>query len=157
MNWQLHHLSHKLQNELKLSKGSTFIANWHCHYFTDICEAIAINIYWVSAQRFTKCLFFFSLILKQIIKHAELFYLRFSIKMLALNKDIGGFHMNIGSSKFSFSIPSILWRNLQPHLAAKKAEQCTYIDRWVWHSVLLHSVFSNLSHALSKPLVTLYN
>jgi len=63
------------------------------------------------------------LILKQIIKHAGSFYLRSSTKILALNNDIGGFHMNISFSKFAFSTPSILWRNLQPYLAAKKGKE----------------------------------
>lgn len=124
MNWQLHHVSHKLQDELKLSQGSTFIANLHWHCFTAISEAIAINTYCVYAPRFTKCPFFLLLlILKQIIKRAGLFYLRSSTKILALNKDIGGFHINIGFSEFSFSTRSILWRNLQPHLVLKGKER----------------------------------
>lgn len=57
-NQQLHNLSQKLQEELKLSQRGTFIANLHWHLFTDINEAITINTYWVYALRFTKHLFF---------------------------------------------------------------------------------------------------
>lgn len=99
-------ISHTLQEELKLNQGSTFRSNLYWHCFTASSEATAINTYWVYALRFTKCLFFFVLlILKQTIKPAGLFYLlllSLSTKIIALTKNIGGFHMNIGLLKFSF-------------------------------------------------------
>lgn len=138
MIWQLHNLSHKLPEELKLNQGSTFRANLYWHRFTASSEATAINTYWVYALRFTKCLFFFVLlILKQTIKPAGLFYLLLlflSTKIAALAKNIGGFHMNTSLLTFSFSIHPLEEPSAapSPQRQSQQMDQCDIFYYSLW-------------------------
>lgn len=155
MIWQLHNLSHKLPEELKLNQGSTFRANLYWHRFTASSEATAINTYWVYALRFTKCLFFFVLlILKQTIKPAGLFYLLLlflSTKIVALAKNIGGFHMNTSLLTFSFSIHPLE----EPSAAPRPQRQSQQIDQCDTYFITVCGLKAVLP--LPEPLATLRN
>lgn len=86
-----------------------------------------------------------------MIKNAEFFFQQSSTKILILNKDIGGFHINIGFFLFLLHLS-----NHTSSSKTKKAGQCTRWDRLVWHTFIavcvLRSVLCTAQATLGDSL-----